>query len=674
MNHSEQKIEGNQILLMFLGGAPSAPNIIAHWKTMNDNSLDKNNFINKNNFHVVVHPIATENYRIDNNFENIFEQKNIYIVEKDNHVKTLWATRSLSDATLLMMQYAHKKNNNKLFDKYIMLSSFCCPIYTLDKIYNKITQNDKSWFFVTTEYKGIESQITSSKSILEKNIRRKFSQWMILDKNHVSYFFVPGKYGDTYKVNDQEYDCNNKNINYISLRDPKEDIILNNYLSSFEQCKLSDEYFFGTYVYYKLFIEKESSYNVLKETMLEEFRNEDPNYSSFEAFEAINSEIDYEFRKELIKNIEYVKYDTLLKNLKTIPENLKLQLFRIDNGNKARINYIELLVKNENNEWYDDIYHKNLLLSYEKISNSSNISSVQPTYTDWNRISISPFNLLRNFKNFKKGDININDYLNMKETPDNLRAYIKKNISSDCNKTREENEIFFDIIDNNIIMYIGAHPAEYYTCTLRNIVNAYILLYMLYCILPTSTHIFHGKLFWAIIGLYEKIICEEFDIQDLKNDVLSNITNDTDKYLVSGEKILDRLNSKFLSDPNIENKLNNVYGTPITGNTLLEAMASGSLFIRKCYDTSMIETYSSLLKECDIDNAEQKSDDKTTLIKKSSNIPKLFDVEGIFASMLPLKNNIITGKETGKETGVVLLGSSYDKYKTMKIKYLQLKI
>jgi hypothetical protein len=53
---TKQTIKGGnpdkKILLMFLGGAITAPNLIKHYKIMNEE------FKNKNNYYIVIHPMS----------------------------------------------------------------------------------------------------------------------------------------------------------------------------------------------------------------------------------------------------------------------------------------------------------------------------------------------------------------------------------------------------------------------------------------------------------------------------------------------------------------------------------------------------------------------------------------------------------------------------------------
>ena len=63
---------------------------------------------------VVVHP-KTVTDKISADFKNIFKEKNVFKVDEAHHIDTAWATLSLVDALLLMMQYAHSQHSNELF-------------------------------------------------------------------------------------------------------------------------------------------------------------------------------------------------------------------------------------------------------------------------------------------------------------------------------------------------------------------------------------------------------------------------------------------------------------------------------------------------------------------------------------------------------------------------------
>ena len=117
--------KANDIVFMFLGGflADSDSNLIDSYKFM----FSKLPYELKDRVYCVVHPInlikeekETETKRIATTL--CINQTNVYIVDDDNHINTSWATRSLSDATLLMMQYATIQHG-AYFKKYFLSCS-----------------------------------------------------------------------------------------------------------------------------------------------------------------------------------------------------------------------------------------------------------------------------------------------------------------------------------------------------------------------------------------------------------------------------------------------------------------------------------------------------------------------------------------------------------------------
>lgn len=208
-------------------------------------------------------------------------------------------------------------------------------------------------------------------------------------------------------------------------------------------------------------------------------------------------------------------------------------------------------------------------ISYKKSTIVPFISLTMSTYVDWDRVSVSPFNLLRNFNNFGDKSIDMNEYLNLDLSVANVHKFVKENISEECLKTKNVKQIV-NLTASGVVLHIVGHPVEYTVWTLRNIVNAYILLTNLICMFPRYTNIeplmFDKSLFWPILALYENIICEEFDIDVDVNCKLRFVFNTYEKYYSPNIDLLFKLNDK-MNTPIYHNKLNNLYGTPITGST-----------------------------------------------------------------------------------------------------------
>ena len=127
----------------------------------------------------------------------------------------------------------------------------------------------------------------------------------------------------------------------------------------------------------------------------------------------------------------------------------------------------------------------------------------------------------------------------------------------------------------------------------------------------TGTHIPEIKendvyyhIFNCIYHLYKKILILQFEITDpnIISTLYLNWSNLDHREEIRIENNLDNqlFINLILQNPKLEKILEINIGTYITHNTIVSAMNNSSLFIRKCYDTSFIEEYSHILKDCDI--------------------------------------------------------------------------
>jgi hypothetical protein len=598
-----------KILLMFLGGTPNTDNIIKHWKTITEQ------FTTKNNYYIVVHPIILDTYTINSDFKQIFKQDNIYTVSTNFHLLTEWGTRSLTDATLLMMEYAHLQNNRNLFDKYILLSSECSPLYNLDEIYNVITKNNKSWLSTNNNIELIHDSEKNNLSFDEcfiPNIHYKFSQWMILDKIHVQFFF-PHEMTQIYEKKYKKV-CN-KPINLIEIIDTSCKICneLRYYLQRYSPCKISDEEFFGNYIFYKLLCPKQRDTILTSDERLNILRD----------------------------NIETISDEGFKHNLQYIPKSILKRLNVINTNNLLTFTLLEPLIKLDPTEILYDIGSNYLISSHKNYK--SKISSInideqmddikitilddklflkKSTYTNWELVSIHPFNIIRGIPfniNPNEFIMNINELLNSE--------YFLVNIIN-----KMDSIITFTNPKN--FMGPSSHPNEYSTWTFLSILNAYLLLR--YCINKNYIKYFTNDILKAYL-IYHKIICKELSIVS----DLPELISDSYEYLLN---IITTINSlydielfKIIEDKVIEYKniLNKKYGSPITANIIISALGFGSLFIRKCYDSSLIETYSDVLKTCVYNNPQP---DVIQEIQESSiEIKPLFDLN-IYIKYLKYKS------------------------------------
>ena len=178
-------MDNTNILFMFLGGLSTDKHTILHYRKF-FNRLKKS--VHNNSLYIVVHPKNIDTFKIKEKF-----YKNISVVDKEHWIETKWATRSISDATLLMMQYAFLKYGD-IFKKYVLLSPNCAPLYNFDIIYNEFNKDNKSWIQCTSDdYIGKYTPIKYYKfngGPFDINTITNQSQWMALDRKHLDLFFM----------------------------------------------------------------------------------------------------------------------------------------------------------------------------------------------------------------------------------------------------------------------------------------------------------------------------------------------------------------------------------------------------------------------------------------------------------------------------------------------------
>ena len=144
----------NNIVFMFLGGIPKDIHTTIHYDKFYNLMKTSENF---KSLYVIIHPINLENFILDDYnlfWKDMFKNNRLKIVDKNHWIKTEWGTRSLTDATLLMMQSAFLYFGD-IFKKYVLLSQNCVPLYNYDILYNEFNKDNKSWFSCMNEmYKG----------------------------------------------------------------------------------------------------------------------------------------------------------------------------------------------------------------------------------------------------------------------------------------------------------------------------------------------------------------------------------------------------------------------------------------------------------------------------------------------------------------------------------------
>ena len=124
-----------------------------------------------------------------------------------------------------------------------------------------------------------------------------------------------------------------------------------------------------------------------------------------------------------------------------------------------------------------------------------------------------------------------------------------------------------------------------------------------------------------IFYVYMCILVKEFDLCDKYGALLEKVDSCTEfvDYIEQFTGIIDDLDGKYKEH---ESKLGKKYGTFITSDILVEAICHNSFFIRKCFDTSLIETYSDVLSKFKYIEDYAKNKDVLTFEKKKDDFNK----------------------------------------------------
>jgi len=606
-----EKLQNNQqdvtILLMFLGGLPSDDNIeiYNHWKNIIECSKSKINY------KIIVHPIDITNY----NIPTIWNEFDVNIVDIDHHVGTKWATRSLVDATLLMMQYGRIKFKN--IKKYVLLSNTCIPLYNLDNLYNAFMSNSKSWLMSYSENENARDHLVYLQEVngglFNLYERNYFSQWMSLDRIHADYFFVDNE-PYTYIIEkniDQtkkKY-CGqtNKVIINNTIQNTPHGIELIKLLNSFDShlwdsqfnhenliknpCSPIDEHFFGMYIYYKLL--HNMNINDYIKCLLNNImaQTDKQIHDKLIYLKKFDTELNINFN-----NINFNKTTINLNNMNTYCNNI-IDIYPYSeqhvytpgpyNLNKIKKQFFIKTYKSFDNNTYIINQNRDAELKTQTNSNdgkyTTNIVSkyypISSTYTDWDSWSPDPFNVLRDCI-IPNTTFNLKRYLNFNSTKESLDYLISLDNTINPNSNININEL-------NIKMP-NYHPLEYTEWTLQNIINAYILLSYFSNIFIRPEKQWPQNIFKWAYDSWKNYICNNFN----NYDELLYIININDKtYSI---QFIDCLKN-IIEDPHFIYDKNKNFGCYITPDVLTSAISSGALFIRKCTNNCGISAYTNII-------------------------------------------------------------------------------
>jgi len=553
-------ISPSKILFMFLGGLPNENNKL--WEKFMKTT-------NPNNYIMVTHPINLP-YEIKGYWKNYTD--NIIIVDDDHHVKTKWATRSLIDATLLMIQYSIIKYGN-VFKKIILVDGTTMPLYNFNTIYKELNKNDKSWFSIAgDEYSWDRHQkiYKNNGGIFDINDVAYGSQWFSLDNKHLKFFInLDGK--KTYYVNKDIH--NNKilldDINHIKTDNTLFQKILDSYIMSDDIKKYStpaDEWFFHCIVKHNIGDNIFDHFNYGDITQLK-IRSK---------YDYLNIKEDYNNSKCLMENI-FVSQNKTIDGIwigdhfKINPYNKEKKynfftengsIFTYDEDGILRKITPEQKEKLCNNEIKSIKSIFNIEGGYMSMDNSCLVGKkngivyknnylISSTYTDWAHLSILPDNILRGINKCINKFYSSEIYDEIKDINFEKLIY-----SKDINNVLKLPEV--NILEKNVISSDltgpGWHPLEYYKLSIINLSNGYNLY----------------KKLKFIEKIEDKNIWKKTIIESLKYM----------EYILNSNNIRKDDKGYYIPEDNVDNNILK-YGCEINNINLNNALKYGALFIRK---------------------------------------------------------------------------------------------
>jgi hypothetical protein len=216
---------------MLLGDPPlNDTDVSNHWSNFFDTITDDTQCCFINHPKNLLKTADIEHYIEKYDYLKKMREKisNFYICNTTDltYIHTQWSNVSIVYAELIMLQYAYI---NWHACKYILISSTCCPLYNFNVMYNTYVNDtkDKSWFSFMGDtpgkslhpnkyaYDSGKSDLIMTSYVYNYFSSVKISQWIALDKKHVSLLFLSETY-PTYRIKDSIV-CEDDNMTTIEL-------------------------------------------------------------------------------------------------------------------------------------------------------------------------------------------------------------------------------------------------------------------------------------------------------------------------------------------------------------------------------------------------------------------------------------------------------------------------
>lgn len=546
-----------RVSFMFLGGLPDLKSDAGRaWKNWILYARNHHSqYLNKIMF--VAHPMHAD-YKLSPAWKKIFGSSMQFyaLTQKNEHLQTAWATRSLVDATILMIRKSFKLS--KYVQKFILLDGTNCPLYNLKVIYDTVTSNRLNWLDSPLQNKCQDLRNRQAhKDLTAPSLECPFyngsshcfqakdcsywSQWCILDVRYFTHLLVANIVKDETLIS---CPLSGSQVNQIVVKKDRKkplslsDQTVNATLSAFvdplhhKPCVIADEQYFG------MFLKKNRN--------ITEFLNT--------VFVIKLSDL-----KTKYSEIKKMNVSVTLINKSDIRHSSGSSLgYQIDGVDVASIHHYK-------REAFLDKYH--FFINPIKINDRlvRGRYTVPSTYTDWRYSNPDPMNVFRSFqyKEFKIDDL-------IEKNPSELITLVKS--------WNARNQTVQSLKMNVISRWF--HPMQYNTRSVKVFVNAYNLTE-----------------YFSKMG-------NDHELRELRDEYKTILTKyiqkDVNFQNVSIQEnffIIFRVEQNFEFAQLIDNNSSKQkkIGCPVTHDVLNQARQRGSLFVRKCEHGSYIQKYSNQL-------------------------------------------------------------------------------
>lgn len=646
---------------MFLGELPkTGSDLEKHWRKLIEFEYDKSNNVLQH-LYITVHPINLSSAdKLNTSWWKQYFKNRLLIVNDDHHIKTAWGTRSLVDATLLMIQYAIITYGN-IFEKFVLLSGTCAPIYSIKNIYDRLTQDHLSWIGLkynpSVAYR-FPYLLKQDGGYFDIEAITDSSQWIVLSKQHLDIFYISfDPNSPTYIIDrnfngDKKITCANHMthsiiVNPAHKNTPKYDK-LSKLLIAFcglcdkgkfileeidgsicpimVPCGISDERFFQMAILQHIYDELENS-NIKNKNLLMDGKPTDGFYfvinklnielkldtvntiqSRFDKAAQLSEKLNEIFSDSIehldiinnfAKNIKLTdssKYITCISPPLMIGKNYDVVV------TTYRHNNIKYLIKLENNKPTVKQWNDEKQLAKKNIIECNNIRANPITYANWNSVAFSPFNILRDFK------LANNDSYSSKWKNVNINDLLS--FTCPINLYDHLIDIDFSEIGKNRLFENFPNNEHYiYPKCLARVITFHPLEYSCWSLKNiVNCYVIMRYLFGTFMRQHPNDHTKYYftDVYELYENIIGdNLEEQIEKYVYCDNIInlvtIERGKLSILKNiMTMKDYDKNKFGIFIKPNTLIEAWVSGALFIRKCFDGCLIDIYSDFINNLNI--------------------------------------------------------------------------